>query len=121
MIKIFKTTLNWAKGRSLSSRIGGSSPKWKMYTLSASSTDKSSRCVSKTQDGFDLATDTPKDMGGANSAAQPVYHLMCALVGCKTATARFVARNMKLRLGAIDFDIVAKRDQRGSMDMPIDT
>jgi uncharacterized OsmC-like protein len=78
-----------------------------------------STCISHTSDGFTITTDTPEAMGGGNSAGQPVYHLLSALVGCKTATAQFVARHMKIKVGTIQFTLEAVRDQRGSMAMPI--
>lgn len=48
------------------------------------------RCSMHTDDGFDIATDIPKSMGGGNTAMQPVLLLLSALAGCETATANFV-------------------------------
>jgi uncharacterized OsmC-like protein len=72
--------------------------------------------------GKELITDTPKFAGGTNIGAQPVEHLLAALVGCKQATAHFVARKLwprYLKLEGIDFDLTAWRDERGALEMPI--
>ena len=59
-------------------------------------------------------------MGGQNTAAQPVEHLLTAWAGCTQATALFVARQMRLRLERLEFeDIVAQRDERGALSLPI--
>lgn len=69
-----------------------------------------------------VMTDTPKTAGGTNAGAQPVEHLLAALVGCKQATSHFVARKLwprHLKLERIDFDLTAWRDERGALEMPI--
>jgi len=74
----------------------------------------------RTADGFELRTDTPKQMGGSNTAAQPVYMLLSALIGCETATANFVARQMKFRIRDIRFRLSAWRDERGAISLPLE-
>mmetsp|Transcript_17243 Transcript_17243/g.30792 ORF Transcript_17243/g.30792 Transcript_17243/m.30792 type:complete len:236 (-) Transcript_17243:83-790(-) len=107
-----------ARGRQLSDGGGGGeTPDWKEYSLTGSGSRNS--CVVMTEDGFELTTDTPKSMGGTNNSAQPVYHLLAALVGCETATAHFVARQMRIRIRGVAFDIKARRDQRGAIHLPL--
>merc|ERR1712032_503454 len=48
----------------------------------------------RTSTGHALRTDMPVSMGGDDEAAQPVEMLLAALVGCETATAHFVARQL---------------------------
>mmetsp|Transcript_33450 Transcript_33450/g.40519 ORF Transcript_33450/g.40519 Transcript_33450/m.40519 type:complete len:245 (+) Transcript_33450:235-969(+) len=68
-----------------------------------------------------IRLDLPKYMGGADSAPQPVEHLLSALVGCTHATALFVARNMKpsIIIDRIEFELTATRDNRGAVQLPI--
>jgi len=89
-----------------------------MYSLTGSGLRSQSTVL--TSDGFQLTTDTPKAMGGTNTAAQPVYLLLAALAGCETATAQFVARHMRIRIRDIDFELKAWRDQRGAIKLPLD-
>jgi uncharacterized OsmC-like protein len=46
--------------------------------------------------------------------------MLAALVGCKTATASFVARHTKIEVTSMKFELHAERDQRGSLSLPID-
>jgi putative redox protein len=82
---------------------------------------KKSQSTMRTDTGFKLETDVPLDMGGENSAPQPVETLLAALVGCTQATALFVGRQMEPRilLESLDFDLTAVRDQRGALELPI--
>jgi hypothetical protein len=48
-------------------------------------------------------------MGGGNKAPQPVDMLIAALIGCKQATAKFVARSMKIDLQEVEFELWAER------------
>ena len=75
-----------------------------------------------TDTGHELSTDVPKNMGGTDTAPQPVEHLLAALIGCAQATAIFVGRSMKPRLliDKIEFDIQAHRDARGALQQPIE-
>ena len=67
-----------------------------------------------------LQTDVPKAMGGANLAPQPVETLLAALIGCTQATALFVGRQLGVTIDKMDFDIVASRDERGALELPIE-
>ena len=63
-------------------------------------------------------------MGGDDEAAQPVELLLSSLVGCKAATTHFVARQLWPRphnkVSSITFsEIVAARDERGALALPI--
>ena len=97
----------------------------KKYALSAFSAGPSKPgCIVKTSTGHNLATDLPKPAGGADEAAQPVELMLAALLGCKTATAHFVARHLWARphnkIAFITFeDVVAERDERGALTLPI--
>ena len=53
------------------------------------------QCSMHTSDGFSIDSDIPKAMGGGNTAPQPVYLLLAALVGCETATANFVGEERR--------------------------
>ena len=81
-------------------------------------------CVAYTSTGHECRTDLPLAAGGTNRAAQPVELLLAALLGCKTATAHYVARHLwprpHHRIDALCFsDIVAHRDERGALALPI--
>jgi putative redox protein len=96
--------------------------KLKSYTMSA--TSRGVGCVVHTSTGHTLQTDLPRPVGGLDQAAQPVELLLAGLLGCKTATAHFVARHLwprpHNRLAAIEFvDVVADRDERGAIHLPI--
>jgi uncharacterized OsmC-like protein len=68
-----------------------------------------------------LQTDVPKTMGGDNLAPQPVETLLAAWIGCTQATALFVGRQMgSLQIDKMDFDVMAFRDERGALQLPIE-
>ena len=75
-----------------------------------------------TNTNHNLQTDVPIQMGGQNSAPQPVETLLASLIGCTQATAIYVGRMMtpRLLIDRIDFDINAYRDERGALMQPID-
>ena len=100
----------------------GSQPKIKRYELS--STSRGSACTVLTSTGHTCTTDLPVRSGGKDSAPQPVELLVAALIGCKTATAHYVARNQwprpHHRIKSITFEsVVATRDERGALALPI--
>lgn len=76
----------------------------------------------KTNTNHILHTDVPLKMGGRDAAAQPVEHLLAALIGCTQVTAVYVGRMMKPRLlvDKIEFDLVGYRDERGALELPIE-
>ena len=81
-------------------------------------------CTVRTSTGHELATDLPKAVGGQDIAPQPVELLVASLLGCKTATAHFVARHLFPRphnkISTLEFtDVVAARDERGALTLPI--
>ena len=92
-------------------------PRPKLYHLRGTGATGINRCDVRTEDGFAITTDTPRAQGGNNEAAQPVLLLLASLCGCEHATARFVAFKMRRRIGKIDFDIRAERDERGALGM----
>ena len=99
--------------------VGGGPPiQLKTYRLVAKGSKN--KCVS-TVGGREVVSDTPVDMGGNDDGPQPVEYLLAALVGCKTATATFVARHMRPRLSlqGVDFEVEASRDQHGSLHLPM--
>ena len=77
----------------------------------------------QTNTGHTIQTDIPQKMGGKDTAPQPVEYLLSALIGCTQATSTYVGRMMKPRLliDRIDFDIHGYRDERGALELPIDT
>jgi len=94
------------------------------YRLTANS-HSSPACHISTSTGHSMGTDLPKAVGGQDEWAQPVELLLASLVGCKTATAHFVARHMwprrQNRIAAIEFtDVEAVRDVRGALSLPVD-
>ena len=92
----------------------------KVYSITGSGRRNASSI--KTNTGHELHTDIPKQMGGTDSAPQPVEHLLSALVGCTQATAVFVGRSMKPRINIdrLEFDLHAHRDERGALNFPIE-
>ena len=78
-------------------------------------------CNVTTDDGWKISTDTPKNQGGTNTAPQPVSLLLASLCGCELATARFVAlkSSPRIKMGRIEFDLNAKRDERGAISLPL--
>lgn len=99
-------------------------PKLKTYKLRAACVGGRPASVSHTTTGHEIATDLPRAMGGRDEAPQPVELLLAALLGCKSATAHYVARHLWPRehnkLEAINFvDVVAERDDRGAIALPI--
>lgn len=70
--------------------------------------------------GHKIFTDVPRSGGGDDAAAQPVELLLAALIGCETATASFVARQLGVSLGSVAFELDAVRDTRGSAHVPVD-
>eukprot|EP00182_Erythrolobus_australicus_P000461 CAMPEP_0185834850 /NCGR_PEP_ID=MMETSP1353-20130828/6385_1 /TAXON_ID=1077150 /ORGANISM="Erythrolobus australicus, Strain CCMP3124" /LENGTH=201 /DNA_ID=CAMNT_0028533359 /DNA_START=41 /DNA_END=646 /DNA_ORIENTATION=+ len=66
---------------------------------------------------FTVQTDLPRSSGGTNTAAEPVELLLSALIGCESATAAFVARNMRPRMmfHGLRAHYTAHRDQRGAL------
>ena len=78
-------------------------------------------CSVTTEDGWKISTDTPKNQGGTNTAPQPVSLLLASLCGCELATARFVAlkSSPRIKMGRIEFDLNAKRDERGAISLPL--
>jgi uncharacterized OsmC-like protein len=96
----------------------------KSYTIHG--VGKGSRVEVRTNTGHELRTDVPaptSTMGGTDSAPQPVETLLAALLGCTQATAIFVGRHLEPRvlIERLEFvDIVAERDERGALSLPID-
>ena len=67
-----------------------------------------------------MATDVPRKVGGQDEAPQPVQLLLGALIGCKQATATFVAMKQRIKIRSMKFDIEAYRDEVGALSLPID-
>lgn len=93
-----------------------------LYRLGAASTGVG--CKATTATGHQIYTDLPRAMGGTNRYAQPVETLIASLLGCKVATAHFVARHLwqrpHNRILGIEFrDVEAGRDDRGALALPI--
>ena len=94
----------------------------KKYSLSA---DTRGPACEVSVGGFSVHTDLPRVSGGGGTAAQPVELLVASLLGCKTATAHYVARHLWPRgantIAALRFEEVeAVRDERGALSLPID-
>ena len=85
--------------------------------------EKSATSCTTITTGHVIQTDLPQKMGGSNAHPQPVELLLAALIGCTQATAVFVGRHMKPRVivDRLEFDIRACRDERGALNMPIET
>ena len=96
-----------------------------LYRISAVCDGGKPLCRSTTSTGHVLATDVPRAAGGGDSFAQPVETLLASLLGCKAATAHYVARQLWPRLHnrieRIEFaEVEAARDERGALHLPID-
>ena len=100
-----------------------STPRMKKYGMSSSSVE-SPGCIALTDTGHSIRTDLPRQVGGQDTGPQPVELMLAALLGCKTATAHFVARHLwprpHHRIHTIKFeDVEAERDERGALTLPI--
>ena len=95
-------------------------PRLKRYRLNA--VGKGSACEASFPGpaAHRVSTDLPAETGGNDNAPEPVLVMLAALAGCETATARFVARHLKLKVVEMRFELEAERDQRGALSMPID-
>ena len=116
---LFTKTAPWSRRRAMLR------PKMKTYRLAARALQRSG-CEVTTSTGHTLRTGLPVRVGGDDEAPQPVEMLVAALLGCKTATAHFVARHLwprpHNRIGHIEFvDVIAERDERGALSLPIAT
>ncbi|CAK0902540.1 unnamed protein product [Prorocentrum cordatum] len=94
----------------------------KRYALAAASQGRAG-CAVRFPGGHASATDLPRPAGD-DAAPQPVELLLAALVGCKTATAHFVARHSWPRpfnrIDAIEWaDVAAHRDEAIPVSLPI--
>ena len=95
----------------------------KLYRFSARGLARSG-CAVLTSTGHRIYTGLPVKAGGDDAAPQPVECLVASLLGCETATAHFVARHLwprpYNRIESIHFeDVVAERDERGALSLPI--
>lgn len=95
-----------------------------VYRLTAVSDAGHPHCLATTSTGHVLATDLPRSNGGTDQSAQPVEMMLASLLGCKAATAHFVARHLwpreHNRIDRIVFaGVEAARDSRGSLHLPI--
>jgi len=92
---------------------------FKRYRITG--TGSRSATSSDTHSGFSITTDVPEVMGGTNTSAEPIYHLLAAFIGCETATAQFVAKHMKIKIAKLEFDLTAERDAALPLLLPIET
>ena len=109
--------LNFNREKNYSSK-----PIYKNYRVTGSGIG--SHCNIITQDDWwNIASDVPISQGGTNKAPQPVLLLLASLCGCELATARYVGfkSDPKIVMGRIEFDVNAKRDERGALHLPINT
>lgn len=106
---------------------GSTTARMKQYSFEAASTAAGKPgCTVQASTGHTLEMDLPKAVGGADRGPQPVELLVSSLLGCKTATAHFVARHLwqrpHNRIDHIEFSqVVAERDERGALTLPIGT
>mmetsp|Transcript_112000 Transcript_112000/g.311839 ORF Transcript_112000/g.311839 Transcript_112000/m.311839 type:complete len:200 (-) Transcript_112000:85-684(-) len=98
----------------------GTATRHKTYSITGEGRGAAARLACRTHT---LLTDVPRAMGGCDAAPQPVELLLAALVGCETATAAYVARQMRprIRLKKISFDCAAERDELGALALPLET
>ena len=98
----------------------------KQYCFEAASTAVGKPgCSVRASTGHLLEMDLPKAVGGLDRGAQPVELLIASLLGCKTATAHFVARHLwqrpHNRIDSVEFSqVVVERDERGALALPIE-
>ena len=95
----------------------------KLYRCSATSLPGAG-CAIQMATGYTVRTGLPRRMGGDDTAPQPVELLVAALLGCKTATAHYVARHAWPKpdnmIESVAFlDVVACRDENGALALPI--
>lgn len=100
-------------------------PRIKTYAMSSTTVAvQKPGSFTTTDTGHQISTDLPRLSGGDDTAPQPVELMTAALLGCKVATAHFVARHAwprkHNRITSIRFtDVVAERDEQGALAMPI--
>lgn len=91
---------------------GASQPMWKKVRITAAGTGM--RTVAKEEgEGHEVVMDEPQKMGGTDTGATPLHTLLASLAGCEHATAMLLARQMKIKLDSITFDIEGDYDVRG--------
>lgn len=59
--------------------------------------------------------DEPANMGGTDTAADPLATLLSALAGCENVIANLVAKEINFDLSGIEFDVKGLIDPRGLM------
>ncbi|WP_059104392.1 OsmC family protein [Shouchella shacheensis] len=65
-----------------------------------------------------IAIDEPENMGGKDSATDPLSTLLGSLAGCENVIANLVAKDIHFDLQGISFDIKGELDPRGLMGDP---
>lgn len=54
---------------------------------------------------FEIIVDEPENLGGSNSAANPVEYLLAAFAGCLNVLGHLVAKEMEISMSGIAIDI----------------
>lgn len=70
------------------------------------------RTVARVRD-FAVIGDEPRALGGQDSGPTPMEWVLAGLASCMTVTARLVAKELGLQLGAVSFALEGDLDVRG--------
>ena len=88
-----------------------------MFTIQTTSESEGAKCVT-TARAHQIITDEPKNMGGADTGANPLETYFAALAGCEAVVAGMVAKEMDFQLDGMAFAIEGDLDVRGFMGDP---
>lgn len=57
---------------------------------------------------FEIIIDEPEDLGGTNTAANPVEYVLAAFSGCLNVMAHVIAKEMNFELKGVEIDITGE-------------
>eukprot|EP01088_Endostelium_zonatum_P005477 TRINITY_DN1714_c0_g1_i1.p1 TRINITY_DN1714_c0_g1~~TRINITY_DN1714_c0_g1_i1.p1 ORF type:complete len:216 (+),score=58.03 TRINITY_DN1714_c0_g1_i1:9-656(+) len=104
-----------------SNPIRKSEPKWSSFHVKGSGNGMKTQIQNVIPEKFakdggkihTVVTDEPAKLKGTDEGTTPIHTLLAALAGCENVTAQFVAREMKIKIDKITFDIQGEMDGRG--------
>lgn len=79
---------------------------------------------------FTITIDEPQDLGGTDTAPNPVEFVLASLAGCLNVLAHLVAKEMNIQLSGVEIDIsgnlnpdrlfgISKNDRAGYKDISV--
>lgn len=79
------------------------------YSIKAR-TKSETKIVAKTEAGFEVIIDEPKEQGGTNDGPNPVEYVLSALAGCLNIVGHLVAKEMDFKLKDLEIEINGQLD-----------